>query len=106
MISIPPREFFCAIAARPMHTYEVRPRRDKRGIDLISDVLPFGRLWYNGPDAIANAISYAEHSSRSHDAAIRVNDDAGNVIETARRRALSPDYSCSTVRIGSEKISH
>ncbi len=23
------------------HLYEVRPRRDKRGFDLISDVLPF-----------------------------------------------------------------
>jgi hypothetical protein len=25
-----------------MHVHEVRPRKDKRGIDLISDVLPFG----------------------------------------------------------------
>ena len=31
----------------PMHIYEVRPRKDKRGVDLISDVLPFGRLWYD-----------------------------------------------------------
>jgi hypothetical protein len=31
------------------HIYEVRPRKDKRGVDLISDALPFGRLWYNGP---------------------------------------------------------
>jgi len=30
------------------HTYEVRPRKDHRGVDLISDVLPFGRLWYDG----------------------------------------------------------
>jgi hypothetical protein len=29
-----------------MHVYEVRPRKDKRGVDLISDALPFGRLWY------------------------------------------------------------
>jgi hypothetical protein len=28
-----------------MHTYEVRPRKDHRGVDLISDALPFGRLW-------------------------------------------------------------
>jgi hypothetical protein len=28
------------------HVYEVRPRSDKRGVDLISDVLPFGRLKY------------------------------------------------------------
>jgi len=26
-----------------MHVYEVRPRKDRRGVDLISDVLPFGR---------------------------------------------------------------
>jgi hypothetical protein len=26
-----------------MHTYEVRPSKDKRGVDLISDALPFGR---------------------------------------------------------------
>jgi hypothetical protein len=30
----------------PMHVYEVRPRKDKCGVDLISDVLPFGRLWH------------------------------------------------------------
>jgi hypothetical protein len=52
------------------------------GVDLISDVLPFGRLWYGEPNAISNAIGYAMHSSRSHDAVIRVYDDAGNVIET------------------------
>jgi hypothetical protein len=28
------------------HIYEVRPRKDHRGFDLISDALPFGRLWY------------------------------------------------------------
>jgi len=44
--------------------------------------LPFGRLWYDGPSAAANAIGYAEHYSRSHDAVIRVYDAAGNVIET------------------------
>jgi hypothetical protein len=38
------------------HVYEVRPRSDKRGFDLISDVLPFGRLWYGEPNAISNAI--------------------------------------------------
>jgi hypothetical protein len=26
-----------------MHLYEIRPRKDRRGVDLISDVLPFGR---------------------------------------------------------------
>jgi hypothetical protein len=61
-----------------IHLYEVRPRKDKRGVDLISDMLPFGRLWYGEPNAISNA----QHRSRSHDAVIRVYDDAGNVIET------------------------
>jgi hypothetical protein len=26
--------------------YEVRTRKDKCGVDLISEVLPFGALWY------------------------------------------------------------
>jgi hypothetical protein len=39
-----------------MHVYEVRPRKDRRGVDLISDALPFGQLWYGEPDAIRNAI--------------------------------------------------
>ena len=103
-----------------MHEYEVRPRKDKRGFDLISYALPFGRLWYTKPD---HAIGHAKHrsrqkkcgqppngtahthetairmlisnksgkkkstlaatfSGRSHDAIIRLYDDAGNVIET------------------------
>jgi hypothetical protein len=65
-----------------MHVYEVRPRKDHRGADLISDALPFGRLCYGEPNAISNAIGYAQHRSRSHDAVIRVYDAAGNVIET------------------------
>ena len=65
-----------------MHIYEVRPRKDHRGVDLVSDVLPFGRLWYDGLGAVDNAIGYAVHCSRSHDALIRVYDAAGNVIET------------------------
>jgi hypothetical protein len=56
--------------------------RHHRGVDLFSDALPFGRLWYDGPNAASNAIGYASHYSRSHGAVIRVYDDAGNVIET------------------------
>jgi len=54
-----------------MYTYEVRPRKNKRGVDLTSHALPFGRLWYGGPGAASNAVSYAMHYSRSHDAVIR-----------------------------------
>jgi hypothetical protein len=58
------------------------PRRDKHGIDLISDALPFGRLWYGEPNAVANAIGCAEHRCRSHHAVIRVYDKSGNLIQT------------------------
>jgi hypothetical protein len=58
------------------HVYEVRPRKDHRGIDLISDALPFGRLWYGEPNAARNAIGYAKFRNRSYDAVIRVYDDA------------------------------
>jgi len=48
------------------------PCSDKRGVDLISDALPFGRLWYGEPNAVSNAVDYAKFCSRSHDAVIRV----------------------------------
>jgi hypothetical protein len=41
-------------------------------------VLPFGRLWYDGPNAAG---------SRSHHAVIRVYDRAGNVIETHEHKS-------------------
>jgi len=46
-------------AIKSAQEYEVRPRKDHRGVDLISDVLPFGRLWYD----LDNAMGYAMHSS-------------------------------------------
>jgi hypothetical protein len=60
----------------------VSQRSDKRGVNLISDALPFGRLWYDGPNAASNAIGYASQYSRPHDAVIRVYDEVGYVIET------------------------
>jgi hypothetical protein len=53
---------------------KVRPRKDHRGVNLISDALPFGRLWYGDPNAVANAVGYAQFYSRSHGAVIRVYD--------------------------------
>ena len=67
------------IGSAMRHVYEVRPRKEKRGFDLISDALPFGRLWYTKPD---HAIGYAQFRSRSHDAVIRVYDEGSNVIQT------------------------
>ncbi|PYK54249.1 MAG: hypothetical protein DME48_08770 [Verrucomicrobia bacterium] len=65
-----------------VQVYEIRPRPDKHGFDLISDAMPYSPLWYRGPNAIREAIAHAKVISRSHDAVIRVYDDAGNVVET------------------------
>jgi hypothetical protein len=46
------------VCARCNQALTDRLRKDKRGIDLISDVLPFGRLWYGGPNALSNAKFY------------------------------------------------
>ena len=75
----------CGANCRPdavtssQHVYEVRPRKDKRGVNLISDALPFGRLWYDGPNAITNAVDYAKFFSRSRGPVIRVYGEVGNV---------------------------
>ena len=66
-----------------MHTYEVRPREDHCGVNLISDELPFGHLLYL---EIREAVNYAKFYSRSHDALICVYDAAGNIIETHEHR--------------------
>ena len=58
----------------PMLICEVCPRKDKRGVDLISNALLFGWLYYGG----ANVVGYAHHYSRSEDAVIRVYDTTGN----------------------------
>jgi hypothetical protein len=63
-------------------TLGMRPRKDHRGVNLISDALPFGRLWSGEPGAVGNAIHYTRFHSRSHRAVIRAYDAAGNVIET------------------------
>ena len=63
--------------------YEVRPRKDRDGIDLISNVFRYGPIWYAGPDAVRYAIAYAKYRShsRSQRAIIRVLDDSGAVVQ-------------------------
>jgi hypothetical protein len=75
-----------------MQIYEVRPRKHKRSVDLISGTLPFGRLWYRKPNAIANASGYAKFFSRSHHGVIRVYDAAGNVIQTHEHAGEFKDW--------------
>ena len=59
-----PTPEWCAGCSQPLvgvmttsqHVYEVCRRNDKRGVDLLSDALPFGRLWCGEPNAVRNAI--------------------------------------------------
>jgi hypothetical protein len=64
--------------------YEIRPRKERDGFDLISDRLRRGPVWYSGPDAVRNAVAFAKYRSRSRSrwAIIRVFNEAGNVTET------------------------
>jgi hypothetical protein len=64
-----------------VHVYEIRPRKDNRGVDLICDRLPSGRLWYRKPNAVGNAIGYAKHYSRAERAIIRIYDAHGALAE-------------------------
>ena len=66
-----------------MHTYEIRPRKDGRGFDLISDVPPSGRLWYL---EVRQAIDFAKHQSRLHDAVTNVYDAKCKRIQVHRHK--------------------
>ena len=65
---------------RSMHVYEIRPRNDHRGFNLISDALPFGRLGYGEPNAVSNAIGYAKFFTRSHQATAKYAQDLGRQL--------------------------
>jgi hypothetical protein len=54
------------------------PRRQRRLFAMRCHSVGFGMA----SQTISNAIGYAKFRRRSHDAVIRVYDEAGNVIET------------------------
>jgi len=74
--------------ASAQDVYEIRPRKDGDGFELISDRLRNGPIWYAGPDAVRKAVAYAKYRSRSrsHRAIIRVLDHAGAVTKTHKSR--------------------
>jgi hypothetical protein len=72
--------------ANQRHVYAIRPRKDHRGVDLISDALSWVGCGLATRTQFSKAIGYAKFRSRSHDAVIRVYDESGNVIETPRAR--------------------
>ena len=74
---------------------ELRTRQriyEKRKKNLSETDQSPGRLWYGEPNAINNAIGYAIHRSRSHDAIIRLYDAAGNVVETHERVGIFKEW--------------
>ena len=77
-----PEESSLGLTAGP-DLYEVRPRKDREGFDLMSKLFRYGPIWYAGPDAVRNAIAYAKYRShsRSQRAIIRVLDDSGAVVQ-------------------------
>ncbi len=75
-----------------MDVHEVRPRKDRRGVDLISDALPFRGLWYGRPNAITNAVDYAKFRSRSHHAVVSVYE-----VRWTEKRSRE-DYGMTTKR--------
>jgi len=64
------------------HVYEIRPRKDRRGLDLISERLPLGVLWFEGADAIEDAVNYARAFSYPRPVIIRVFDESGTFAVT------------------------
>jgi len=67
-----------------MYIYEVRSRKDKRGVILISDALPFGRLWYAESNAMSNAIRFEKFSRACPE-------------ETMQQTARGQDYAGTTL---------
>jgi hypothetical protein len=58
-------ELASSLCCNRMHVYEIGSRKDHRGMGLISDALPFGRLWYGERNAASNGIDYVKFYSRS-----------------------------------------
>ena len=67
-----------------MDVYEVRSRTDKRGVHLVSDALPFGRLWYAESNAMSNAIRFEKFSRACPE-------------ETMQQTARGQDYAGTTL---------
>ena len=63
--------------------YEVRPRKNKDGFELTTNLFTYPPIWYAGPDAVRYAIAYAKYRShsRSQRAVIRVLDDYGDLVQ-------------------------
>jgi hypothetical protein len=62
----------CVVLAMRLSSEPLRGLCDVcRRVDLISDALPFSRLWYGEPNAVSNAIGYSKFRSLWHDSRLR-----------------------------------
>jgi len=69
------------------YVYEVRPCKEKPGVDLISDGLPSGWLWFGGPNSTGNAVDFAKFYGRACDLIVRVFDGHGKMINEHSQKA-------------------
>jgi hypothetical protein len=79
------------------HVYEIRPRKDRPGIDLIGERLPLGVLRFEGPDAIEDAVNYARSFAYSHQTIIRVLNESRTLavtLEVAEDFSVGRKYFC------------
>jgi hypothetical protein len=76
-----------------IEAYEVGPRKDKCGFDLISDTLPFGRLWY-GARIVFDCRMANDPAMMS--STISVHFTMNDIWETARYGYLKEDSASAT----------
>jgi len=75
------------------YVYEVRPLRNTPGVALISEALPSGRLWFDGPNSISDAVDFVKFYGRTYSVTIRVFDLDGNVVnEHSQKAALQRKF--------------
>jgi hypothetical protein len=82
-------------------------RSGERGETLRRVRFPQCKVHHSGPcepNAISNAIGYAEHYSRSHNALVRVYDAASNMIETHEPANLPQGPLVTRTETGAEAI--
>jgi len=68
------------------HIYEVKPRKDHRGVDLISDALPFGRLWLQENNRVSSRYRSVNkfHTAKPTHAGLSKANSAGIGIASRR----------------------
>jgi hypothetical protein len=85
------------------HLYEVRPRKDKHGVDLISDALPFGSLSCGDPNAVANAVRFlrAIYLAKSAFQSMAARTGVEPTLNISRSCAI-PSQICARLRVTAE----